>query len=146
MSLITFENLPSTNTPINAQNLNNNFDELNTGITNLQPVTLWTNSSPSSSFLSQQITLNDSLENYNYIEVVYRRSTNSTQYGVTGRIPKEYNFQINMPSNYFYWRNVTIDSNTKITITDCRYYTVYGQGSDSTQNNNVIPYKVLGYK
>lgn len=27
MALITFENLPSTNTPINAANLNNNFNE-----------------------------------------------------------------------------------------------------------------------
>ena len=27
MALITFENLPSTNTPINAENLNNNFTE-----------------------------------------------------------------------------------------------------------------------
>lgn len=29
MSIITFEDLPSTNTPINAENLNNNFNELN---------------------------------------------------------------------------------------------------------------------
>lgn len=29
MSLVTFEDLPSTNTPINSNNLNNNFDELN---------------------------------------------------------------------------------------------------------------------
>lgn len=29
MALVTFEDLPSTNTPINANNLNNNFNELN---------------------------------------------------------------------------------------------------------------------
>ena len=29
MALITFEDLPSTNTPLNAANLNNNFNELN---------------------------------------------------------------------------------------------------------------------
>lgn len=29
MSLIEFEDFPSTNTPINAENLNNNFNELN---------------------------------------------------------------------------------------------------------------------
>lgn len=29
MTLIKFENLPSTKTPINAENLNNNFSELN---------------------------------------------------------------------------------------------------------------------
>ena len=28
MSLVTFENDPSTNTPLNASNLNNNFEEL----------------------------------------------------------------------------------------------------------------------
>lgn len=29
MAMITFEDLPSTNTPLNAANLNNNFNELN---------------------------------------------------------------------------------------------------------------------
>lgn len=32
MALITFEDLPSTNTPLNADNLNNNFEELNNKI------------------------------------------------------------------------------------------------------------------
>lgn len=32
MSLITFQDLPSTTTPINSTNLNNNFDELQNGI------------------------------------------------------------------------------------------------------------------
>ena len=32
MALIEFENKPSTNTPINATNLNNNFNELNNKI------------------------------------------------------------------------------------------------------------------
>lgn len=35
MALITFENLPSTNTPLNAANLNNNFNELNTKINDI---------------------------------------------------------------------------------------------------------------
>ena len=153
MALITFENLPSTNTPINAENLNNNFNELDSGISALDTkidtynqVTLWTNPSPTSSFAGQQITLNDSLENYNYIEVLYKRSANSTQYGVSGRIPKGYDFQVNMSSNYFYWRTVAINSNTKITFGDCRYFTSYGLNPDSTQNSTMIPYKVFGYK
>lgn len=42
MALIEFKNLPDTSTPINATNLNNNFNELNTEIldlTNVKTVT-----------------------------------------------------------------------------------------------------------
>lgn len=35
MALIEFENYPSTDSPINAANLNNNFNELNTLISNI---------------------------------------------------------------------------------------------------------------
>lgn len=35
MSLITFKNLPDTSTPITAENLNNNFNELNNKINNI---------------------------------------------------------------------------------------------------------------
>lgn len=35
MALIQFEDLPSTNTPLNASNLNNNFSELNGNINDL---------------------------------------------------------------------------------------------------------------
>lgn len=34
MALIEFKNLPDTTTPINAENLNNNFDELDDGLSN----------------------------------------------------------------------------------------------------------------
>lgn len=36
MALITFEDLPSTNTPLNAANLNNNFSELNSAIPSIE--------------------------------------------------------------------------------------------------------------
>ena len=35
MALLEFENYPSTDTAINATNLNNNFNELNTLISNI---------------------------------------------------------------------------------------------------------------
>ena len=35
MALITFQDLPSTSTPLNATNLNNNFNELNNNKSNL---------------------------------------------------------------------------------------------------------------
>lgn len=46
MALVTFEDLPSTNTPINASNLNNNFNELKTQSiysTNETPIGIWIN-------------------------------------------------------------------------------------------------------
>ena len=49
MSLITFQDLPNTTTPINANNLNNNFNELNNSrifSTNETLVGIWINGKP----------------------------------------------------------------------------------------------------
>ena len=47
----------------------------NGGGGSMTETSLWTNSAPTSSFASQQITLSDNMTNYTYIKIKIRRST-----------------------------------------------------------------------
>ena len=84
MSLVEFKNLPDTTTPINAANLNNNFNELNSqisaaasAINNLKGTVLWTNSSPTSNYGATAVSINN-LSNYDIIKIIFKRSTSSS--------------------------------------------------------------------
>ena len=75
MSLVEFKNLPDTTTPINAANLNNNFNELNSqisaaaaAINNLKGTVLWTNPNPNISFPTQSINFGD---NYKFYDIIF---------------------------------------------------------------------------
>ena len=59
--MITFKNLPDTSTPINAENLNANFNELNTKI-KIRELYGTINSKTT-------VTLTDSVDNYDFILV-----------------------------------------------------------------------------
>lgn len=61
MSLIEFKDLPDTTTPITADNLNNNFNELKGEV-------LYNTTGDSATTL----TLNDDIENYETFEIVYK--------------------------------------------------------------------------
>ena len=37
---------------------------------------LWTNSSPTSNFADQNVTLSDSMSNYDYLKFTYKKATN----------------------------------------------------------------------
>lgn len=64
MALIQFENLPSTNTPLNAQNLNNNFNETKTTAETITLLTTnWVQNS-STGYYEYTITDTDVTENY----------------------------------------------------------------------------------
>lgn len=60
MALIEFKNLPDTSTPINAENLNHNFELL-------QGSVLYEDSGGS----AHGVTLRESAENFKYIEIFY---------------------------------------------------------------------------
>jgi hypothetical protein len=43
---------------------------------------LWTNGSPTSSFASQTVTLSQTIENFDYIKIVFRKSTTNADEGI----------------------------------------------------------------
>ena len=67
MEKINFENKPSTNTPINATNLNTLQNNIENAINEYLPITLFENESG----LTGNITLNDNVSNYSFIEIIY---------------------------------------------------------------------------
>lgn len=82
MALITFEDLPSANTPLNAANLNNNFNELNN---KLAVTTLWEGDvSPTALDSSVSITTfsDFNLRPYNYSICCAIGNINSVEFAI----------------------------------------------------------------
>lgn len=146
MQKITFEDLPSTNSPINATNLN----QLQTNVESAIPTktTLWTNSNPTSSFGSQSITLSNN--NYDELEIYYKEVA-SGSYLFSQKIEKGYGTRLFMcfaPSDVkgaIYTRTMTINSETRYTFEDANYFYSSTQ-QQGTNNNLIVPIKIVGIK
>lgn len=107
MALVVFEDLPSTNTPLNAQNLNNNFNELASGITETQTTSetitlLTTGWEQNVTTGNYEYTVTDTdvtanylingymdLENQNKMEDGYIQSANGSYKIITSTLPEE---------------------------------------------------------
>ena len=113
------------------------------------PVVLWTNPSPTSSFAGQEITLNDDIGNYSYYEILYLFSSGSESdiELTTGRIETSKRAFLSALASVnnsiaAHRRLVTSLNNNKITFSVGQTITT----SVITNNNILIPYKILGYK
>lgn len=115
--------------------------------------TLWTNSSPTSAFSEQTITLSDSLANYDYIKFVSKFSTSSDDMGseivdyntFKTLSPYPYHFYpvlgANPTTSYSTGRFIIYDSDTQITIgSNSRL------NSTGVENSYNIPFKIIGLK
>lgn len=110
-----------------------------------KPVVLWANSSPSTAFATQTITLSDDIENYNYYQVIYRIYYNSTGLATTGRLLVD-KTTLFCNDQYNRGRNISQIGGTSLKFGDCYYYATYGNATASTNNNYIIPVQVIGYK
>lgn len=112
---------------------------------------LWTNSSITSDFAGQQIILNDSLENYNYYEILFLASKHETIGLSTGKVNSFYNTSLTTlrsasgTGTISRWRDAQRTSSTKIDFSSCTACRG-GATTVSTENDRIIPYKILGYK
>lgn len=154
MTKITFENLPSTNTPINADNLNAMQDDIEGAING---TVLYSNSSGASSG-----TLLDNANNYDYIEIFYF-SSNSYHYAKNSvktfkeTLDDVERFtavtQSSWPTSSGTWSSITTTiytiSGTSFGIYNTRSRTLTVNSSytitDDSSVNNLI-YKIIGYK
>lgn len=117
-----------------------------------KPVVLWTNPNPTSAFASQTITLNDSLANYSYYEVLYKTYKDENIGYNTGKIPTNWGTNIygmvnaNDGGVRSRMRSVTINSSTQIEISSCSLINTKGDTYTIPNDDRLIPYKILGYK
>ena len=108
--------------------------------------TLWQNSSPTSSFASQTITLNDNINNYSYIEIIYRHDATYGRMLSTGKIPAGMTAMLMLMRHYNYFRLVENATGTTMNVGDCSYFSQYGNTSTTQANSYCIPYRIIAYK
>lgn len=101
---------------------------------------LWTNPNPTSIFNEQDITLNDSLENYKYYEVQYKGWRGNPQIGATGKLPIEFGTFL------LYFEGQGTMAMRTLNKTSNTIFHVNKTGGTGIDNNYAIPYKILGYK
>lgn len=113
-----------------------------------KPKVLWTNPSPTSEFAGQTITLNDSIENYKYYEVMYRRTNSSSTIRniSSGKIPSGQGADLIFAYYYNFIRTIESVRGTSISFQNCNQYQTYGNSTITTANSYIIPYQILGYK
>lgn len=147
--MITFKDLPDTSTPLNAANLNANFNELTGIIENLTPVELYNNTSGSTT----NITLSETSANYTYLEVIFG---SDNVYQSTGMIYNPNGKTISLPQQsmgtvdgqiYLFTSNWTISgSGINFVKAANKYITPSNTVAQYNTNSYVRIYRVIGYK
>ena len=109
----------------------------------LNKTTVWTNSSPSSSFAGQ--TVNDlNLSGYSYCLVKFKFYYSTSNY--FWAIAKVGETTIVYGATYRnYQRTVELTSTSAI-FSNCVYYGTYGTNSTQNSNNNIVPIQIIGIK
>ena len=139
MSLIEFQDYPSTETPLNAENLNHNFKTL-------KGVVLFEGST------TGNLTLNDSASNYDIMEIFYR---NQDGYLDSKRIYSPNEKKLSLDLSYYnpgtqqfqHWAGNIEISGTTITHSKDYYYGNAGGATNTPLEINYINIeKVVGYK
>ena len=106
---------------------------------------IWENTSLTS-FSAQQITLDESIDNYSYYEIIYKINDVQDFYLSSGKTPvRLYNSTVSQDGFKFVYRYITAMQGTSITFGDCRQVNSYGSGT-TVKNDSLIPYRIIGYK
>ena len=97
--------------------------------------------------------MSDNISNYDYIKIVYRRTTSgTTEYSVVISSSEIVNCKlsdgkmslalgVNASGATYYYRPIWYDSDTQLSVSHCRAW-----GSSSNTDGNAIPYKIIGCK
>lgn len=123
---------------IQLQDSNNN---------NLYPTSkmdlLWTNSSPSSSFSAQAISLDFSI--YKIVYVLFAQNTTTMNIDIATYLTNDTVTVKSIDSKKIVIRNV-YKNDSVISFSDASIIPTYGATSTTTNNSILIPYKIYGIK
>ena len=111
---------------------------------------LWTNPNPTAStFAAQSITLDESIDNYSYYEIIFIAYANASlsldTMLSTGKILGE-RTRLFYVDHYARRRLVSGVSGTNMTFGDGGTCNTYGTDTWGTANGLCVPYQVIGYK
>jgi len=152
MEKINFQDLPSTETPINASNLNKMQDNMEAGIEEVKTSSsmkmLWRNSNPTSQFGAQNITLSDS--DYDMLTVLCKRNTSDNAI-LSCTTLKGHGFKVtdtcykSGTNNFDVARYVTYVDDTTYQVSQAQQC-IQGASSIATVEDRLIPVCIIGYK
>ena len=110
---------------------------------------LWTNPSPTSNFASQSVSLSESMDNFKYIGIKYKRTTAATDSITVIILVSEFKLATDGSTNYHiglggnntntYTRRCDYQSNTNIGFANAARI-----GASGTDNSVIIPLEILG--
>lgn len=144
----------NSNKRISKTNMLNGYAKeanVETSINNVAGRILWTNSSPTSAFSAQTVTLSSS--DYDMYEIIFRTNLDDAEPKInsTGRLLKGYGTRLFMafagssaPGANVYSRWVTYVSDTQLDI--ATGYWAYGSTNRTENTRLIIPLYIIGYK
>ena len=107
--------------------------------------TIWQNNSLTS-FDAQTVTLNESINNFSYYEIIYKINDQQDIYLSSGKCPVGLNVSMVSQDGFkFVYRYITSMQGTTFSFNDCRQVNSYGSGT-TVKNDSLIPYRIIGYK
>lgn len=116
------------------------------GTDNLFPTTnmdlLWTNSAPTSAFSAQTVAI--SLTGYKTAMIV-SKVTKGGEFYITSYIAVGSTNTIVFPMDYIYYRDATV-ATAGVTFGGGKRTNTYGASTPTSDNNDIIPYKIYGIK
>ena len=149
MALITYANKQAMGTQPSIPEVNkitdSNMNEIKDAVNSLEPVTLYDNSSGSSG----TITLNDSVANYKYIDIVFEGNNHTKDclrtYNPNG---KSINLFTGNSNGVYVWIQLENLSFSGVTINRGSQYEIAftSSGVSNLYTNNIYISKVVGYK
>lgn len=100
----------------------------------------WTNPNSSALFAEQSVTLSKNISEYSYYEIIYRTWRGNPHMQTSGKLPIEFGTVLNYfeSSSVMAMRSIDAPSNNTVKI-----HSVTGNG---TNNNWIVPYKIILYK
>lgn len=112
-----------------------------------QKTVLWENSSPTSNFASQTVTLSDNISNYDQIAIISKSELGNNDLittiydAIVGRIGSNNRYIGGVSGNNGLARGFNFDSETEVSFASCAYV-----NSSGIYNNWCIPLKIIGIK
>ena len=135
----------SGGTPVSSDNLNEMQNILGSNF-ELKGKIIWTNQNPTSAFLNQTITLDESLDNYDCYEIIYKHSSENYRVASSGKIPVGHGTIMQILGGGVYFYRVTSEVVSGITMQFDKGEMVSAQtGVITDDNSRIVPLYIIGY-
>ena len=120
-----------------VKNLQEQITENKNDINNIKRKVLWSNPDLTSSFPAQTITLSESLNNYEYYEIIFKQSTTNERNMTSGKIPVGHGTILSYANSL---------RATSSTVGGTTFAFENASNNGNADSGSIIPIYIIGYK